>query len=106
MRLLDRVPGWRYVAIGAAAFLLILILRWIDREDEDGGSARYWCRSHGRLPMVQIHIKFRPGAVSSIATGSRPLFSRVHATVAAYDDPRDRWVLLDVPEHRVNDMLA
>ena len=58
-----------------------------------------WRGGHGhglQLPPspVQVHIKFRPGRIHMLAVDgetSRPLFSRVHASVAAYDDPRDRW---------------
>jgi hypothetical protein len=102
MRRFDEVPGWRYVVLAVVLLALFFILRWVD-EDDDAGSV------HLREPLVGIHVKLKPGRVHSMTavggTLPRRLFSRIHATAAAYDDPRDRWFIVDVGESRVAETL-
>ena len=107
MRRFDEVPGWRYVLLALLALALIFILRWVDSEDDPPEQvAACDCAAD---PLVAIHIKFKPGMLrmTDVAGRSpRHLFSRMHATTAAYDDPRDRWVIVDVPASRVDETLA
>ncbi len=59
--------------------------------------------------VTQIHIKFRAGHVtmSSIAGHTpRPLFSSMRMNRAAADDPRARWVRVEVPAAEAPAVLA
>ncbi|NVB81321.1 MAG: S8 family serine peptidase [Kofleriaceae bacterium] len=102
MRRFDEIPGWRYVVYALLALALIFILRWVDEEDEGDAESV-------REPLVGIHVKYKPGMVQNMTavdgTLPRRLFSRIHATTAAYDDPRDRWFIVEVATSRVAETL-
>lgn len=89
----------RYVAW--ALFLLAIVL-----------IARDCLRSRARTAspsVTPIHIKYRSGALrSSSIDGApvRPLFARTARTAIAFDDPRLRWVRVEVPARRVQAVLA
>lgn len=59
--------------------------------------------------VTPIHIKYRPGMASTRAIAgaytTRPLF-RAHRSAAAFDDPRDRWVRIEVDAHHAPQVLA
>src|SRR5262245_53284028 len=105
MRLFDEVPGWRYVVLAALALAPSFLVRWVDLEETDHDSEKRDRDSENRddcvaRPPVGIHVKYKPGRVQQMTEvgGKLPrrVFSRIHATTAAGEDPRDRWFIIDV----------
>jgi subtilisin family serine protease len=99
MRRIADVPSvLRYISI--ALFILALILFW------------KMCRETGPKPeprITSIHVKYRAGmmrleALPRVLSVS-PLFHSRRA-LAAYSDPRDQWVRLEVEGARVDETLA
>ncbi|HEY5920643.1 MAG TPA: S8 family peptidase [Kofleriaceae bacterium] len=98
-RVADVVSVVRLISI--ALFILALILFW------------KMCREPGQhadsTRMTPIHIKYRAGMMrlSSVeGSEARPLFRRAYRSAVGYDDPRARWVIVEVPAQRTNAVLA
>src|SRR5262245_10856805 len=103
MRRIADVPTvLRYLSI--ALFVLAILLFW------------RMCREPARTTQVRqatgiaaIHIKYRPGMVRYTTMANvvfvRPLFRSHHRMVAAYDDPRDRWVRIEVDARYTQQIL-
>ncbi|MGE5181517.1 MAG: S8 family serine peptidase [Acidobacteriota bacterium] len=90
-RLADLPPTLRYLVYALLVVALLLLLRWIDRED-DATAAQ---------PSVEIHLLVRPSWVVGLeAAAARPLFH--HAAT----DRRARWRRVDVPADRLAAELA
>jgi subtilisin family serine protease len=98
-RIADVVSVVRLISI--ALFILALLLFW------------RMCRDPAQqvqtIKRTPIHVKFRVGQIQvntlPRAATVEPLF-RSHASVAAYDDPRDRWVRLEVDASHADRVLA
>src|SRR5438876_7966350 len=94
MRRLAELPyPLRYVIYALLVVIVILVLRWIDREDP--------------LPAVPqrtvaIHVKLRDGVQPRVAM--HPLFAHVYRP--HIHDVRTRWQRLEVPADGVNASLA
>jgi hypothetical protein len=60
--------------------------------------------------LTSIHFKLREGQLHAFGLGERPLFDSIHGwrykNQNWQDDPRARWMSVDVPESRVNDVLT
>ncbi|HEX5061026.1 MAG TPA: S8 family peptidase [Kofleriaceae bacterium] len=101
MRRIADVPTvLRYLSI--ALLLLAIILFW--------RMCREPARTSQAIRLAPIHIKYRPGMVRyqtmAHAYTVRPLFRHAHQSVAAYDDPRDRWVRIEVDTRYTKQILA
>jgi len=106
MRILDEVPLlWRlFAAAGLATGAMALTCmdsptRYERRGDHDGVSE--W--------NMRIHIKYRAGHVHTHAIAGvtpRPLFSSMRTNRAAFDDPRARWMWIEVSARDVDAVLA
>ena len=98
MRRIADVPTVvRYISI--ALFVLALILFW------------QMCRqpSIEQARIATIHVKYRAAvSASAVSYGlaARPLFNSQHRAMAAYDDPRDRWVVIAVHANETEAVLA
>jgi serine protease len=102
MRRIADVPTvLRYLTI--ALFVLALILFWrMCRETK---------QQQEPLPHVTaIHVKYRVAASALDAKhygiGAQPLFNSQHRAMAAYDDPRDRWMQIIVLSSDTEAVLA
>src|SRR6266576_2082736 len=76
---------WRYIKIALIAFLVILFLRWIDKDDQETVDTRN--RVYSRH-LVSVHVKERAGAWPY---GMEPLFTHLRPSTSASADPRTRW---------------
>jgi hypothetical protein len=93
MRRIAELPSpWRYIVIALLVLAGILLLRWLDKDDDKHAVSfsRVGCDQ-----MVDIHFKLKPGATTLLA--AQPLFTHLPQTAAATDDPRARWRRLSVP---------
>jgi subtilisin family serine protease len=90
----------RSIAIALTATTGLAVSRLTDRCDRGHSSAS--------APTTPIHIKYRPGHVGRLAAFgavARPLFTHVRS-MAAYDDPRTRWMRIEVPDDQASGVLA
>ena len=99
MRRLAEIPSpWRYLVIGLLVLAAILLLRWIEEDDEAVHApppAPVALRHDGCVATVDVHFKLRPGATTALA--AQPLFTHLPRTAAAFDDPRARWRRIEIP---------
>jgi serine protease len=88
----------RYLVAAIIAALVVVTLRCRDRVER------------AELQLTAIHIKWRAGkvriATMQHALSVRPLFRSTRASVAAYDDPRSRWVRIEVASEHAKQLLA
>jgi hypothetical protein len=103
MRWLAELPTpLRYLVIALLVVVVLLVLRWIDRED----TAVTMPAPRAAAPhLVPIHLKWRDGVHASSLHGRaiRPVFRHLYRTSA--DDPRTRWWRLEVPAGDVDATL-
>jgi hypothetical protein len=100
MRRIAEIPSpWRYVVIALLVLAALLLLRWLDEDDNKVSFQRTGCAQ-----TVDVHFKLRPGATTALM--GAPLFTHLPQTAAATDDPRARWRRLEVPASRAAAVVA
>jgi subtilisin family serine protease len=99
-RIAELPSPWRYIVIALLVLAALLLLRWLDEEDESSVSFR----RAGCDQLVDVHFKLRPGATTAL--DAKPLFTHLPQTAAATDDPRARWRRLDVPASQAAAVVA
>jgi serine protease len=101
LRRLAELPGlrrllWLSIVILAALVAVVALVR------------RPAIEPPVQAQLTPIHIKLHAGMVrAAVLDGiaARPLFSRQVTNAAAWDDPRARWVRIEVPPARAADVL-
>ncbi len=98
-RLAEGPSPWRYVLVALGALVAVIALRCTLEESR-----------RREVRLVPIHLKYRAGMVRAHAIDHayrmRPLFRSARTSRVAYDDPRDRWVRIEVDSAQAQHVLA
>lgn len=98
-RLAEAPSTWRSTVIALVVLALWFAVRCRDRQAQ-----------REDVQLTPIHIKYRSGMVRyetmEHAYTVRPLFRSTRASVRAHDDPRSRWVRIEVDSAHAKQVLA